>query len=86
MSWRELSPVARHALVVSCMAANTPVPLSDPATVERVASLLRPVSQNSKEGPGVRTGPSSLFTNTASDSLTNKSWPSSSREERYRES
>ncbi len=37
----DLSPVAKHALWVSCMASNVPVQLADPTTVERVSSLLR---------------------------------------------
>lgn len=37
----DLSPLARHALWVSCMAANVPVPLSNARTVERVSDLIR---------------------------------------------
>ena len=38
----ELSHVAKHAMWVSCMASNVPVQITDPHTIERVASLLRP--------------------------------------------
>ncbi len=38
----ELSHVAKHALWVSCMASNVPIHVTDPHTIERVASLLRP--------------------------------------------
>lgn len=37
----ELSHVAKHALWVSCMESNVPVQITDPHTIERVASLLR---------------------------------------------
>ncbi len=37
----DLSPIAKHALWVSCMDSNVPVQLADPATVERVSALLR---------------------------------------------
>ena len=38
----ELSPVAKHALWVSCMASDVPILITDPHTIERVAALLRP--------------------------------------------
>jgi len=37
----ELSPVAKHALWVSCMASDVPILITDPHTIERVAALLR---------------------------------------------
>lgn len=47
----ELSHIAKHALWVSCMESNVPVPMTDQGTVERVASLLR--------SPAVDTAPGS---------------------------
>lgn len=42
----ELSHMQKHALWVSCMASNVPVPLADPRTIERVSGLLRsPVAE-----------------------------------------
>lgn len=43
MSAREqMSYVALHSYWVSCMESNVPTELTDPRTIERVASLLRP--------------------------------------------
>ncbi len=36
-----LSPLALHALRVSCAQSNVPVQLTDPATIERITALLR---------------------------------------------
>ncbi len=46
----ELSPIARHALVVSCMDSNVSVQLADPTTVERVSALLRSESPTDTKG------------------------------------
>jgi hypothetical protein len=37
----ELSHMQKHALWVSCMASNVPVPLDDSRTIDRVSGLLR---------------------------------------------
>lgn len=46
----DLSPIAKHALWVSCMDSNVPVQIADPATVERVSALLRPVVSADTKG------------------------------------
>jgi hypothetical protein len=46
----KLSPIAKHALWVSCMDSDVPVQLADPATVERVSALLRSESPADTKG------------------------------------
>ncbi len=48
----DLSPVAKHALWVSCMASNVPVQLADPTTVARVTALLRSGSPTDDKARG----------------------------------
>ena len=38
----DLSPIARQALVDSCLESGVPVQLSDPVTIARLVALLRP--------------------------------------------
>lgn len=51
----ELSPVAKHALWISCMASNVPIHVTDPHTIERVAALLR--SRPTAPAPGTKKAP-----------------------------
>jgi hypothetical protein len=52
VSWEDLSPVARHALVVSAMVSNVPIGLSDDWTVDRLSTLLATASSLLENGEG----------------------------------